>query len=154
MAIYQIWAIVGFLFLFIELSTPTLFFLNLAIGAFFGSIAAYFTPNVAIQVGVFVVVSVASLLFLRPFLMKKNVSREEETGIEGKYIGKHAQVIQKIGEEGTNGTGKIKIYGEVWDAKVEDNSTIEPFEMVEIVRNEAIANGNCIRYRMVCDIIF
>lgn len=138
MAIYQVWAIVGLLFLFIELATPTLFFLNLAVGAVLAAVAAYFTPNITVQVVVFIITSAVSLAFLRPFLMKKNVTKEEETGIEGKYIGRHAQVIQKIGEEGTNGVGKIKIYGEVWDAKTEDGGTIDPFEMVEIVRNESL----------------
>ena len=138
MAIYQLWAIVGFIFLFVELAVPTLFFLNLAIGAFFGSIAAYFVPNnIAAQVITFIVVSVGSLIFLRPFLVKRNATSEDETGIEGKYIGKQAQVIQKIGE-GTPGVGKIKIYGEVWDAKIEEGEPIEPFEMVEIVRNESL----------------
>ncbi len=137
MAVYQIWIIVGFLFLFIELAAPTLFFLNLALGAFFGAIAAYFTPSIAIQVAVFAVVSTISLIFLRPFLLKSK-TKSEATGIEGKYIGKEAQVIQKIGEEGTSGTGKIKIYGEVWDARTEDGSAVETFEMVKILRNESL----------------
>jgi len=138
MVLWQIWVIVGVLFVFLELSTPTLFFLNLALGAAFAAIAAYFTPNLTIQVGVFIVVSSVSLLVLRPLLLKNKNGKDEETGIEGKYIGNKAQVIQKIGEEGTSGIGKIKIYGEVWDAKTEDNSPIDAFEMVEIIRNESL----------------
>ena len=138
MAVYLIWLIVGFLFVAIELATPTLFFLNLALGALFGAVTAYFIPDLTTQVIVFVAVSSVSLLFLRPLLLKHRTAKPEEMGIEGKYIGHEAQVIQKIGEEGTNGVGKIKIYGEVWDAKTEDGSAIEPFEMVEILRNESL----------------
>jgi len=140
MEIYIIWAIAGVVFLFIELATPTLFFLNLAIGAFFAAVFAYFLPEQFWgQTITFAVVSTVALLVLRPFLTKKrSCHKAQETSIEGKYIGEKAQVIQKIGEEGTDGVGKIKIYGEVWDAKTEDGSPIEPFEMVEITRNESL----------------
>lgn len=137
--IYIVWALVGFAFLFMELTAPTMFFLNLAIGAFFTGIVAFFCPDCFLtQVGIFSIVSIACVLMLRPFLLK-NRPESAKTGIEGKYIGHEAQVIAKIGEPEKMGVGKIKIYGEVWEAKSEnEGETFEPFEMVEIVRNESL----------------
>lgn len=137
--IYKIWAIVGFLFLFIELAVPTLFFLNLAIGAFFAGIYAYFfIDDITAQIAAFAIISVFSVILVRPFLLKKR-NPSDLTGIEGKYIGKNAQVISAIGAENTDGVGKVKIYGEVWEARSEHPEQVfHPFEMVEIVRNESL----------------
>lgn len=139
MEIFKIWAIVGFLFLFLELIFPALFFLNLAVGAFFAAIFAFFfIENTTAQTIIFAVISTLSVLLVRPFILNKR-TKNQKTGVEGKYIGEKAQVIKKIGEENTDGIGKIKIYGEVWDAKSENEGDVfETFEMVEIVRNESL----------------
>jgi len=139
MEIFKIWAIVGFLFLFIEMATPTMFFLNLAAAAFFAGVAAYFWPeNLWVQAWVFILIAAILLAALRPFLLKNAEKNEEKTGIEGKYIGHTAQVLDTIGAEGTDGIGNIKIYGEVWQAKSIDDKLIEPPAMVKIVKNESL----------------
>lgn len=45
MEIYKIWAIVGFLFLFVEILTPSMFFLPLGGAAFFAAVAAFKYPD-------------------------------------------------------------------------------------------------------------
>ena len=55
MEIWHIWALVGFIFLLIEMMTPTSFFLTLAGSSFFAGIASYVYPeSTGIQVGAFV----------------------------------------------------------------------------------------------------
>lgn len=139
MEIFKIWAIVGLIFLLVEMATPAMFFLNLAVAAFFAGATAYFVPgNIWAQVWVFVIISLVLLLALRPYLLKRSTPKHEATGIEGKYIGNTAQVIKKIGEEGTDGVGRIKIYGEVWQAKSANDEPIELTSMVRIVRNDSL----------------
>ena len=72
MQIWQIWAIVGFIFLFIEMMTPVLFFLTLAGASFFAGIAAYKWPdNTAAQVAAFVIFLPVFLFFRTSFYAKE-----------------------------------------------------------------------------------
>lgn len=138
MEIYIIWAVCGIVFLFLELILPMLFFLNLSAAAFLAAVYSYYYPKeYTIQVIIFAVGSAACLLILRPFLLKKQ-NKAGTTGVEGKYIGQDAQVINAIGAPGTDGIGKIKIYGEVWQASSKDGKEIEPGAMVKIVSNNSI----------------
>lgn len=127
MDIYILWAIGGFAFLFIELMTPSMFFLNLAAGAFFASIFAYFYPNLYwLHILIFTLISIMCLMFLRPLMLKKQGKGEN---FETAYLNKEAKVVKKI--EGIN--GKIKIYDEVWPARSSNNEEIEEGSIVKIV---------------------
>lgn len=138
MELYIIWAIFGFILLFVEMMTPTLFFLNLATAAFFSAIVAWVMPtNYVAQVLCFVILSAIFLLFLRPMVLKKQ-EKNLMTGIEAKYIGQEALVLKKIGIPNTDGIGSIKIYGEVWQAQSIDGEEIEEGTKVEIVDNKSI----------------
>lgn len=138
MEIYIIWAVCGIVFLFLELVLPALFFLNLSAAAFFAAIYSYYFPKeYTIQVIVFALVAASCLLILRPLMLKKQ-AKGQTTGVEGKYIGQDAQVISAIGVPGTDGIGKIKIYGEVWQATSKNGQEIEVGTMVKIVANNSI----------------
>ena len=127
MSIYILWAIGGFIFLFIELMTPTLFFLNLSAGAFFASILAYYYPSAYwLHILTFTVVSILCLLFLRPFMLKKQGKGEN---FESMYRGHEAKVIQTIKDS----EGKVKIYDEEWPARSINNDVIEEGASVKIV---------------------
>lgn len=141
MEIWHIWAIIGFVFLFIEMFTPTTFFLTLAGASFFAGIAAWLFPDnpnsTAIQVGAFVVFLPIFYYVVRPFI-KKNETDPSDTGMDAKYINQTAIVSKPIGVPNTNGIGEIKIYGEVWQAKSCDGSEIQPNTMVKIIKNESL----------------
>ena len=138
MEIWHIWALVGFIFLLIEMMTPTSFFLTLAGSSFFAGIASYVYPeSTGIQVGAFVIFLPIFYFAIKPFMDKKD-KEPQETGLDAKYLGQSAIVSKTIGKKGTNGVGEIKIYGEVWQAKSCDGSEIEPDTMVKIVRNESL----------------
>ena len=138
MEIYKIWAIVGFLFLFVEILTPSMFFLPLGCAAFFAAVAAFKYPdNYCIQGCVFALFSVLFFITVRPFMRKKE-DGDEQTGVEAKYIANEALVTKDIGAEHTDGIGEIKIYGEIWQAKSADGSEIKAGEMVKITKNESL----------------
>lgn len=138
MEIFKIWAIVGFIFLFIEIAVPSMFFLPLGGAAFFAAVAAFKYPdNYWIQGGVFALFAIIFFVVVRPFMIKKP-SKDELTGVEAKYIGQLAQVIKDIGVANSDGIGVIKIYGETWQAKSSDGCEIKAGQMVKIMRNESL----------------
>lgn len=138
MEIYKIWALVGFVFLFIEIMTPSMFFLPLGGAAFFAAIAAFKYPdNYWIQGGMFALFAVLFYITARPFMRKKETG-DEQTGVDAKYIENEALVLKDIGVKNTDGIGSIKIYGEVWQAKSIDGEEIKEGEIVKIVKNESL----------------
>ncbi len=135
MAFYGLWIIASLIFAFIELFAPSMFFLHLAVGAFITAVVAYFGANLTVQIVVFIVISLLSLLFIRPIFMKK---KEQKTTAEEQYLGKTVEVIEDIGIDGTSGVGKIKVYDEVWNAKSSNNCAIKVGEFVKITKIDSL----------------
>lgn len=131
MIIWQFLCVIGISFLILEMFTPSMFFLNFSLAAFFTAIISIYTKNYMYLSFAFVFLSFLSFIFLRPILLKKN-KRENNTGIEDKYINKIAKAIEDI----TETSGAISIYDERWEAKNIENSIINTGEQVIIVKNE------------------
>lgn len=133
MTLWELFGIIGIGFLIFEIFTPSMFFLNFALSAFICAVISLFVTTPYILVVSFFVLSFASFFFLRPILVKKFV-KSKETGLNSKYIDQKA----KVEEEVTANSGVITIYGERWEARSEDGSTIPQGEDVKIIRNESI----------------
>ena len=133
MAIWELIVICGILFVLLELFIPSMFFLNFALSAFLTAAVSLLTVKLIVLVIVFFLFSFLSFIFLRPLILK-NISKETETGVNGKYIGKTAKVIEEI----SSSSGVISIYGERWNAKTEDGSTIPVGSEIIIVKNEGL----------------
>ncbi len=134
MVIWQLLVIIGLAFLVLEMFTPVMFFLNFAIAAFITAIASIFILNINFLMLFFVILALVLLLFLRPMLMNRKTSKEQTTGIENKYIGKTAKVIETI----TQTSGAISIYDERWEARILDNNEIPVGENVKIVKYDSL----------------
>ena len=131
---WQIILGIGFIFLILEMFTPTMFFLNFSISAFICAILSLYIKNVYFLIVVFSILSVVLIFTLRPLLVRKTQNKNLETGINAKYIGKTAKVIEKI----DSNSGAITIYDERWQAKSKNNETFEVDEIVKIVGFEGI----------------
>ena len=132
----HLWALLGvcgICFIILEIFTPSMFFLNFALAAFFCAVLSVFTSSMPVLVITFFVMSFLSFAFLRPIIVKK-FDKKTETGINSKYIGKVAKANEEINEY----NGSISLYGERWDARSDDGSTIPSGSEVKIVRNESI----------------
>ena len=130
---WQFLCVVGIAFVILEIFTPSMFFLNFALAAFITAGITLITLNKFALVLAFFLLSFLSFVFLRPMLLRRN-SKETETGIEGKYIGKTAKVIEEVG---TN-SGVITIYGERWEARTQDCETIPIGTEVKILKNDSL----------------
>ena len=133
MDLWEFIVICGIIFILLELFTPSMFFLNFALAAFITAGVSVFTAKMSILVSVFFVFSFLSFAFLRPLILRRK-TKENETGINDKYIGKKAKVIEDISAE----NGSISIYDERWNARTEDGSVIPAGTEVEIVRNDSL----------------
>ena len=131
MGAWQILAGLGLLFLILEMTVPTMFFLNFAVGAFVAAVCSIYIFNWTILTIIFVAVSLLSLLILRPMLVKKT-NKSQETGMSAKYIGKTAKVIETV----TENSGVISIYDERWEARADHEIPID--SKVEIIKNESL----------------
>lgn len=133
MEVWQLWGVIGILLIIVEMFTPVLFFLNLAIAAIVtGTVSYYISLSGTEQVLIFAAASVILLAFLRPMLLKIK-DAPEKTGMDT-YLGQKAKVTQKI----TSDSGRIALFGEVWDARSACENEINEGETVKIVSRDGL----------------
>ena len=133
MPLWELLCVIGVGFVILEIFTPSMFFLNFALASFITALASVYIANKFALVLIFFVLSFLSFAFLRPIIMKKN-TKETKTGIEDKYIGRVAKVVEEVSEY----KGVISIYDERWEARSEDKSVIPAGDEVKIIRNESL----------------
>lgn len=123
------WFIAFIVLLFIELATVNLVSIWFAVGSLAAFITTFFTDNIIIQVGVFIVVSIISLILTKPIIKKFKANEVVPTNSD-RVIGKRAEVVKKITEDEY---GEVKVLGSVWTA-----SAKETFEVGQKVKVKAI----------------
>ena len=83
---------------------------------------------------IYVILSILFILLLRPILLRNRESKLQETGMEGKYIGKIVKVIEPV----TKFSGAITIYDERWEARVDSDEEIPAGSEVRIVKYDSL----------------
>lgn len=134
MLFWEIFAIAGVVFLILEILVPAVFFLNLAIAGFLTAIFSLVISDIVTLILAFVVLSLLSIFLIRPLILKHKSTQDTQTGIEGKYIGKVARVIEPVSRY----KGAITIYDERWDARYDGDDEIPAGAEIRIVRNESL----------------
>lgn len=134
MILWEIFAVAGLIFLILEMVIPSMFFLNLAIAGFITALTALIVNSWVILTIIFVILSILSISFLRPMLIKNKQDKDKETGMEGKYIGKIVKVIEPISKSG----GAITIYDERWNAIADVEEPIPTGSEVKIIKYESL----------------
>jgi len=107
-----IWFVAFLLLLIIEIVTINLVTIWFAFGAIAAMIATIFTDSVIVQVVVFLVVSVISLILTKP-LMKAFKKFEFQPTNSDRVIGKVGEVTKEIAN---NEYGEVKVFGSIWTA--------------------------------------
>ena len=134
MDLWTIFVITGLGFIILEIIVPSMFFLNLAVAGLITAIFAVYINSFVNLVLIFVALSILSILFLRPLLIKHKDSKENRTGMEYKYIDK----IVKVTEPVTKYSGAISIYDERWEARCEGDETIPVGSEVRIIKYDSL----------------
>lgn len=123
---YAIWLICGMVLMFLEFVVPGLVIIWFGIGALFAGFVAFLGGGMPLQVGVFILVSILSLIFVRRFFAKDDKS-PQQVGAE-RLIGRKAVVLREITPEKP---GFVKVEGEEWLAKCDN--PCQQGESVEIL---------------------
>lgn len=134
MTLWEIFAIVGLICLILEMVLPSMFFLNLAFAGFVTAIIALFVTGWINLTVIFVVLSLLFIILLRPILLRNRECKLQETGMEGKYIGKIVKVIEPVDKF----KGAITIYDERWEARTDCEETIPAGTEVKIVGYDSL----------------
>ena len=116
MTTWWLWILAALVCGIVEVMIVSFVFLMFAIGALAAGIAGVFGANLTIQVIVFVVVSIALLAVVRPFL-KGRIDKTTDyvpSNTDG-LIGKTAYVTEAVGER----HGRIQFTGGEWSARTE-----------------------------------
>lgn len=129
------WLIAIVVLVILEAATVGLVTIWFAGGALVALIAASLGAPVWLQFVLFLVVSAAMLLGLRPFAKKLTRGRDFATNVDSN-IGKAAVVIEPI--DNLRGTGRVMIGSVDWTARSEDGSVIDKGEKVRVLRVEGV----------------
>lgn len=130
------WLIAAGIFFIIEMATIGFLVFWLGIGALLAMVTSFITDSILIQALVFIITSTLLLIFTRPLVDKFiKVPKEVKTNAYS-IIGKKGIVISKINN--IEGTGQIKIDGDVWSAKSATDEDIPENTEVEIVEIDGV----------------
>ncbi len=137
MQAYQIWLIIAILLVILEICTAAFGSICFAIGAAVAAIAAGIGAGLTWQILIFVVVSMLTFIFLRPFMLKflDRKSKDVKTNADA-LVGKRAVVSERI--DAAQHTGRVAVDGDDWKAVSEDGFVIEKGTPVEIVKLDSI----------------
>ena len=115
------WLIAAGIFFIIEIATVGFLIFWLGIGALLAMIASLITDNIIIQTTVFVVSSALLIPLTKPFVDKFTKKDSIPTNSYS-LINKKGIVVSDINP--AQGTGLVKIEGETWSAKTNNDISI------------------------------
>ena len=125
---WQIWLLIAILFFILEMMGPGFLLFWVGIGALI-------VDSIAIQIGVWVISSIALLFCTRPFANK--FAKTDTTVTNAKsIIGKTGIVTKEINP--MKETGQIKVNGEVWSAKSSKDNVIEEGAQIIILNIDGV----------------
>ena len=125
------WFLLGMVMLGAEaLIAFTLYAGSVALAALVAAVVAALGASVEVQILAFSLAAALSLLFVRPIARRHLIVDDKVKVGHEALVGKRAVVLQEVSVDG----GRVKIEGDVWSARVEDESTvIEVGRRVEVV---------------------
>jgi membrane protein implicated in regulation of membrane protease activity len=134
------WLILTLVCVILEILTYGIFFILFALGTLAAFILSRFTDHAPVQVGIFALVTVLALIFLRPA-----VRRWLHLGKYGQSYGVPDYISQNVGKEGivikaipAHGKGQIKVGTEVWTANAQDFGELPEGARVRIIRIQGV----------------
>ena len=133
MSAWVIWIVAAGLLAIGEIVSLSFFMGPIAVAAVLAAVAALAGAGTAIQLVVFIVASIASLVVLRPIAHRHlHTPAKIRTGTAA-LVGSRAVVLERV--DGSGGT--VKLAGEVWSARAyDDDEVLEPGARVQVMAIE------------------
>ena len=129
------WLVLMIVLTIVELMTMNFVTIWFAIGALAALISSIAGVETAVQMWIFVGVSVVSLILTKPLLNKKIDFKKTETNAD-MVIGKTGIVISEINSD--KFAGEVKVSGKIWSAVSIDGGVIEKETKVKIIKIEGV----------------
>lgn len=119
----------------VEAATVALVSLWFALGALAALITSFFVQNIWIQFAVFLVVSLVTLLVIRP-LTRRYVAPKQVATNADRAVGTEGVVTQAIDNRNTQ--GQVTVGGSVWTARSDPEENIPAGTTVRVLRIEGV----------------
>ena len=130
---WVIWAIAAAVLAAGEVATLGFFLGPIALAALAATLVAAVSDSAELQIAVFILGSVASLLIVRPIARRHLVTPARIRTGTAALVGARAVVLEQVDADG----GKVKLGGEVWTARsYDEESVIEEGKRVEVLQIE------------------
>ena len=134
--LWQMWAVVAVICLILELTAGDFFIICFAIGAVGAAIdAGLFGNGIYTQLFVFVVITLLSLFYVRPFA-KRYLHKGEDKRISNAdaLLGPQGRVVETIV---AGGYGRVQIDGDIWKAVTLGDADIPEGSNVTVIDRES-----------------
>lgn len=132
--LWQLWLIISFICLILELTNGDFFIFCFAVGGIGGLAASLLSDTFWVQVVAFAAISLLSIFFVRPVILKYFHKPGRKSNAEA-LIGRTGKVEETIP---ANGYGYVKIDGDSWKAKSKDGSPLDRGTNVIVIGMESI----------------
>ena len=135
MEIHHYWIIFGIVLMIAEIFTPGFLLASFGIGAFGGSLFAYWDFEFKVQLFVFSAVTMGVFFGIRPLYNKyfHQLDDQRKTGVNA-FIGNNYKVTENI--DNSENSGRVQIGSESWRARTENDESIELGEMIKVKKVE------------------
>lgn len=132
---WSFWLIAAGIFFVVEIATVGFLVFWLGIGALLAMITSFITDNIIVQTSIFVVSSCILIPLTKPLADKFTAKKSVPTNSYS-LINKHGIVVQDI--DPIKGVGQVKVNGEIWSAKTEDESKISKDTEIEVLKIDGV----------------
>ena len=132
---YIVWAIAILLFGILEGITAQLVSIWFLLGSVAALIASFFGASTAVQVVIFVAVTIITLIATRPIVKKRINTKFEKTNAD-RCIGNDAVVVEEINN--LEPTGQVKADGKIWSARSSDGTIIPENTVVTVEKIDGV----------------
>jgi len=132
---WQAWAIAAVICLILELTSGDFFFCSFAVGAVAAAVFAPFS-SLWVQLGIFALVSVLSILWIRPLAIRYLHRGEKPRASNYEAMtGREGRVSQEIPAKGY---GRVAIDGDDWKAVSAQHEILPKGTLVRVVAIDSI----------------
>jgi len=133
---WYVWLIAAGVFFLSELATEGFLICWLGIGAILAMLTSFICENLFVQTIVFVISSVILILLTKPLVTKYMKNTKTIVTNSNALIDKTGIVTITINP--IEATGQVKVNGEIWSAKSEENTIIEKDTKVKVLKIDGV----------------
>ena len=120
---FELWMLYGLLTVaavLAEVFAPSFFFINFAFSGVITALFSLFVNDFYITMTVFIVLSVISIIYIKPVISSYFQRKPKSGDFNDQYIGKIVKTIEPV----TDKSGAVSIYDERWEARTQETAEI------------------------------